>query len=588
MSAGGISYSGVNGNRKVTLPSVESWGSNMNIIKDPPKSITTRKIEKVSDTQHIEKMIEQSINDRYGEHVQEYPRGINPSVEVSYSNYGNNGGKLMHIGKGDSKLGGWVNGEGSGREWRSGQVSGGHTMPKYTHRINLDGDFRPPVFTETQLAPLSRMPRNVTNVNTNAHAPNWVNRDTCDTSKYKTSIKSDLLNTSVPATSTYYINPMTEANNRKLNTSNVKSSINEVRNKEAYTQKTQNVHNTISVSKPQRGISNHNNTEMYTNQSKKQGQMLHVTKPERGISNKNNTEMYTNQSKKQGQMLHVTKPHRGIAEKINTEMYANISTEEHNEAGALKHEPNLSPYIVEGFEHTNVHTNHVSSINNQNDATKHQINPSQYINDMNNSNIHSRTTGFGNIDVGMMADNYVGENVIKNVINNDITANKTQNYQKTRQDMVNIKLNELNNKTINTVKTENYYADNQNRNVRQLENRTPITNVVANQSGDHNKHHMFGNNKQLLNIQNLMNVNTPLSNNREEYMQNRVRDAKLQPTLQINNSFEPRATKPQEFHSNHQYNLSSVNQSTNKQAYNNYAERFQEPKEYMPGHSAIY
>ena len=38
--------------------------------------------------------------------------------------------------------------------------------------------------------------------------------------------------------------------------------------------KTQNVHNTISVSKPQRGISNYNNTEMYTNQSKKQGQML--------------------------------------------------------------------------------------------------------------------------------------------------------------------------------------------------------------------------------------------------------------------------------------------------------------------------
>ena len=57
------------------------------------------------------------------------------------------------------------------------------------------------------------------------------------------------------------------------------------------------------------------------------------------------------------------------------------------------------------------------------------------------------------------------------MINND-NANKTQNYQnKTRYG--NIKLNELNNKTINTViKTENYYADNQNRNVRQLENRT--------------------------------------------------------------------------------------------------------------------
>jgi hypothetical protein len=33
MSAGGISYSGVLGNRKVTLPSVESWGTDMNILR---------------------------------------------------------------------------------------------------------------------------------------------------------------------------------------------------------------------------------------------------------------------------------------------------------------------------------------------------------------------------------------------------------------------------------------------------------------------------------------------------------------------------------------------------------------------------
>ena len=81
-----------------------------------------------------------------------------------------------------------VNGEGSGREWRSGQVSEGIQCQIYTSNKS-DGDFRPPVFTETQLAPLSRMPRNVTNVNTNAHAPNWVNRDTCDTSKYKQVLK---------------------------------------------------------------------------------------------------------------------------------------------------------------------------------------------------------------------------------------------------------------------------------------------------------------------------------------------------------------------------------------------------------------
>ncbi len=49
MSAGGLSYHALQTNRRVTLPSVESWGSNMNILKDPPKSITTRKIDKVFD-----------------------------------------------------------------------------------------------------------------------------------------------------------------------------------------------------------------------------------------------------------------------------------------------------------------------------------------------------------------------------------------------------------------------------------------------------------------------------------------------------------------------------------------------------------
>ena len=43
MSAGGLSYSGITNYGKATLPSVDSWGTNMNILKDPPKSITTRK-----------------------------------------------------------------------------------------------------------------------------------------------------------------------------------------------------------------------------------------------------------------------------------------------------------------------------------------------------------------------------------------------------------------------------------------------------------------------------------------------------------------------------------------------------------------
>lgn len=38
-----LSYSSLTNSGKVTLPSVDSWGSNMNIIRDPPKSIMTKK-----------------------------------------------------------------------------------------------------------------------------------------------------------------------------------------------------------------------------------------------------------------------------------------------------------------------------------------------------------------------------------------------------------------------------------------------------------------------------------------------------------------------------------------------------------------
>ena len=91
MSAGGLSYSGLVNYGASTLPSVESWGTNMNILRDPPKSIHTRRITKVGETSSITEMIDES-GDRAAEAILVYPRGINPMVGVSYSNYGNNGG----------------------------------------------------------------------------------------------------------------------------------------------------------------------------------------------------------------------------------------------------------------------------------------------------------------------------------------------------------------------------------------------------------------------------------------------------------------------------------------------------------------
>ena len=44
-------------NEHITLPSVEGWGTNLNILRDPPKAVWTRRRDKVSDTQDITRII---------------------------------------------------------------------------------------------------------------------------------------------------------------------------------------------------------------------------------------------------------------------------------------------------------------------------------------------------------------------------------------------------------------------------------------------------------------------------------------------------------------------------------------------------
>jgi len=574
-----ISYSVVNGNRKVTLPSVDSWGSNLNIIKDPPKSITTRKIDKVSETQRVSKMIEQSIEDRYADSVQEYPRGINPSVSVSYGNYGNNGGKLMHIGKSDGR-----------NNSESCQVSHGNVMPKYAYRIDLDGDFRTPVYTEAQLAPLSRLPRNVTNVNTNLDAASWVDRGTCDESQYNRCVRPDILNTSVAATSTYNL-----GTEREYNVGNVKSAIvNDMRNKEAYTQKRMHVQNNTYVNKPTRGIVDRRNTDMMTNQSTTQhGQMMNNQVPTRGISDINNTEMYTNIGteihNQDSALKHEVSVKPYIDEDYkNTNVHTNSVTVQHNKGGADIHNVSVNNFVDQNKTNTNYHTSAVTQLNSEHGALKHEINAQPFIvSDINNTTMHTRSTGLGNVNITDMNDGMVNDNNIRERVNYNVTTNKNRQANVTRQEMVNVKLNELNNNSVHTSNSTQYQADNQNRNVQKLENKTPITNIIPNYTGDHSKHHMFGNNKIMPNIQNNTSVHTIPSNNKEEYLQNRIRGAKLQPTLSVNNSFETKGTIPQEYHSNINYDLRAHNQSTNKSAYNQYAERFQEPAQYTARHPPL-
>ena len=48
-----ISYSGLTNYGKLTLPSVVGGLGSMNILRDPPKSLMTRRIDKVGDTSAI-------------------------------------------------------------------------------------------------------------------------------------------------------------------------------------------------------------------------------------------------------------------------------------------------------------------------------------------------------------------------------------------------------------------------------------------------------------------------------------------------------------------------------------------------------
>ena len=140
-----ISYSGLTSRGKVTLPSVGNWG-NLNILRDPPKSIHTRRIQKVGDDSQIIDEIGGSGN-RICEAINHYARGVNPMVSVQYSNTG-------YGGNGTSSIG-------------TGGKCGTNAQAFLPYRIMNGGAFRPPIQRQEDLLPLSRLPRLFTCADTN-------------------------------------------------------------------------------------------------------------------------------------------------------------------------------------------------------------------------------------------------------------------------------------------------------------------------------------------------------------------------------------------------------------------------------------
>ena len=210
MSAGGLSYDCIRGStRKVTLPSVESWGTNMNILKDPPKALYTRKIDKVGSTQEILYMDDDS-GDRICEMINLYPRGVNPSVSVSYSNYGTNGGQNRLAVGNESNC------------CAKGITTVGQ-QAKLPYRVDIQGSFRPPIRTEFDLKPLSRLPRIWTYAFANPAMPKFMGASQCDVKETDKAIKENIINNNVVPNAVYHVggnnigNPEYQVKNMVIN-----------------------------------------------------------------------------------------------------------------------------------------------------------------------------------------------------------------------------------------------------------------------------------------------------------------------------------------------------------------------------------
>ncbi|ABF82129.1 hypothetical protein MIV099R [Invertebrate iridescent virus 3] len=139
-----ISYSALTTHGKSTLPSIEGWNGNHNIVKNPPSAVHTRRIIKVGTDNCLLEATHES-GGRSDQVIRQFARGVNPMVSVQYSNHGTGGNGSLTTPNDYSIF-----------------TTGGHG--KLPNRIMKGGAFRPPIIKKEDLLPLSRLPREQTSV----------------------------------------------------------------------------------------------------------------------------------------------------------------------------------------------------------------------------------------------------------------------------------------------------------------------------------------------------------------------------------------------------------------------------------------
>jgi len=189
-----LSYSAINSYGRVTLPSVEAWGTNMSILKDPPKSIYTRKIDKVGQDSSITSMVDDA-GDRVNEAIKVFARGVNPCVSVSYNNIGNNGGQGMA-----GSLTGLNN-----------NLSMSNVQARLPYPVMKDGDFRPPLRAPQDEQALSRRSRAWTSQYTAPGFADFTRKLRCATdAEHTREVKTHTIKGNVRPTAYYKINTPAE------------------------------------------------------------------------------------------------------------------------------------------------------------------------------------------------------------------------------------------------------------------------------------------------------------------------------------------------------------------------------------------
>ncbi len=185
-----VSYKGISGWKSgLTLPAADSWGANMNILRDPPKSIQTRQHrDPILMTSAITQMV-QEAGDRVSEAILVYPRGVNPMVNVSL----NNGSK-----------------NNSGTFGTSGKQA---FLP---YRVMRDGDFRPPIKSLRDNMPLSRLPRQFTSATTPSNFADFTKMLRCPVENEK-GVKSETLKGDIRPTAVFKMETPIMENYKVLN-----------------------------------------------------------------------------------------------------------------------------------------------------------------------------------------------------------------------------------------------------------------------------------------------------------------------------------------------------------------------------------